>query len=494
VRAIEPTTDLDRRGSVALISLIQVARGDAAGASASLKDLATLLAKYGAGEPAWTRWPEQVAATAALERPALSSDASSLLQTMVNRLGEASAADPWAFQVRRALERSKAVSELRSSHWSPIALGRSMRRGLGFPGDAVDAVYLDRPIRGEFELRCELKPGAARLVYGGASVGILTDPKRIEQGPVGRSAISVPVEPPLENLAEWVSYRIRVENGICSSYAGERKIHEGRLADEADPWLAIAFTGGEWRGARNLTLTGKPIVPEALKLSSSADLSGWHAAYYDEPIGGDKPAWEKHAEEIHARSYEPPTSVTNPRSPGIVMPGVGRVATTTDAVFGIPGSFQESVLQYHRPLLEDGTISYDFFYEPGKTHVHPALDRLVFLLEPEGVSIHWLTDGQYDRTGLDPANRSVEAANRRGPERLPLKPSAWNRLTISTKDRVVTLRLDDVEIFERTLEQTNSRVFGFFHFADQTEVRVRDVTYRGSWPRALTVPPDGKLD
>ena len=34
----------------------------------------------------------------------------------------------------------------------------------------------------------------------------------------------------------------------------------------------------------------------------------------------------------------------------------------------------------------------------------PVLDRLAFLVEPEGIRIHWITDARYDRTTLDPAN------------------------------------------------------------------------------------------
>ena len=38
-------------------------------------------------------------------------------------------------------------------------------------------------------------------------------------------------------------------------------------------------------------------------------------------------------------------------------------------------------------------IEYEFFYDPDKAMVHPMLDRFTFLLEPEGVKLHWLTDG-----------------------------------------------------------------------------------------------------
>ena len=51
-----------------------------------------------------------------------------------------------------------------------------------------------------------------------------------------------------------------------------------------------------------------------------------------------------------------------------------------------------SKLAYFRPLRPGETLRYEFFHEPGKTHVHPSLGRLAFLLEPDGVKLHWLTD------------------------------------------------------------------------------------------------------
>jgi hypothetical protein len=136
-------------------------------------------------------------------------------------------------------------------------------------------------------------------------------------------------------------------------------------------------------------------------------------------------------------------------------------------------------------MLEDGEIEYEFFYQPDKTMVHPALDRLAFLLQPDGVRIHWLTDAGHDRTGLLPDNVSVEQANRRGPEKLPLKEKDWNRVKLTLAGNRVTLKLNDVEIYQRDLESTNQRTFGLFHYRDETDVRVRKVTYRGNWPRQL---------
>ncbi len=119
--------------------------------------------------------------------------------------------------------------------------------------------------------------------------------------------------------------------------------------------------------------------------------------------------------------------------------------------------------------------------------VHRALDRLTFLLEADGVKVHWLTNSQYERSGLKPDNASTETESLRGPASLPLKAKDWNRLTLSLAGDRVTARLNQTEIYARTLEPTNQRIFGLFHYADETDVRVRNVTYSGHWPRKLPV-------
>jgi hypothetical protein len=80
-----------------------------------------------------------------------------------------------------------------------------------------------------------------------------------------------------------------------------------------------------------------------------------------------------------------------------------------------------------------------------------------------------------------------EPQHRRGPAPLPLKERDWNRVALKLVGDVVSLTLNDQLIYERPLEATNQRTFGFFHYADETELRVRDVNYSGQWPR--TLPP-----
>jgi hypothetical protein len=58
-------------------------------------------------------------------------------------------------------------------------------------------------------------------------------------------------------------------------------------------------------------------------------------------------------------------------------------------------------------------------------------------------------------------------------------------MQLSIAGDTLVLRLNDVEIYRRPIEPTNQRVFGLFHYADQTTARVRSIVYRGNWLRKL---------
>ena len=49
----------------------------------------------------------------------------------------------------------------------------------------------------------------------------------------------------------------------------------------------------------------------------------------------------------------------------------------------------------------------------------------------------------------------------------------------------VDLTLNGQHICSRELEPTNQRTFGLFHYADQAEARVKNIRWRGDWPKQL---------
>lgn len=362
----------------------------------------------------------------------------------------------------------------RFSDWGPVSRISARTRGRGMPPahwrhlqnsvqkDSVhdeDYLYYNVPLRGNFEVECDITGHSWQDIYllvAGFWVAPANDSKSYQIANATQWLRHTPISPLLSPFDEWVRYRVVVRDGVATSWCNGRLIHRQPLEPEHDPWLAVRSPWYATGSVRSLRITGSPEVPRRIAMAALPNLAGWKS-YYDRPVGSGAP-W----------------------SPATGLRGVfGRLQQE------LGGTGQESLLYYHRPLLGGGTIEYEFYYREGEVLVHPALDRLVFLLNPNGVQVHRATDGVFDRTATDPLNVSDEPDSRRGPPQLPLKNEAWNRLHLTLTGDTLHLLLNDHLIYERELEPDNQRLFGFFHYADQTEARVRNVTWRGNWPRAL---------
>ncbi len=505
------------RERVALCALIHMAQDrDDAARDDLQKLLALVRARPKDNSPVWQRAPEQVAQWASLGRPALRKVSDDLIAAQIqdwsDLAGKSTAIanrDLWGLHLLHAARRSELLAtppdrrtELdaatRLPLWSRVEHATAASRGSGCPtprwrlengilrheqGHREDFLYLNVPIQGDFELTCEVQgfgSNQMQLAYAAIMTTLRPDRKTLDIAHFGKPVRERVFDPPLEDGKGWYPLRLTVKNGKYTVFMKGQQIYEDFLPKSPDPWLAIHQRATGSSGLRALKLTGNPTVPESLSLSTQSDLTGWLADYYEERIDGDHPSWMKKGDEIIAPNFG---SDDAPTLSQWDSDDIAKLQTAARL-----GSKQESLLQYHRPLLEDGAIEYEFFYAPGKTLVHPALDRLAMMLDPKGVKLHWLTDGKYDRTELAPDNVVDEPRDRRGVASLPLKPDAWNRATLSLKGDVVSLALNGDLVFERVLEPTNGRQFGLFHYADETEARVRNVVYRGAWPKS--VPAD----
>ena len=247
---------------------------------------------------------------------------------------------------------------------------------------------------------------------------------------------------------------------------------------------AVEMLNGRLFRDRNLVITGDPQIPDELDLLASGDLKGWLLDYYGNAPGQSPVQW-------------------------IFLDGM-LLSEQTVIRNAVAGRLKvQDIIRYHRPMLEDGEISYEFFYDPatkvpvpqdnqrpyffgggqpqqflpGQAIVHPALDRMVCLLEPDGVKIHWLTDGRFDRTGLAPGN--VSPPSDQVQAQLPLKKRDWNAIKFATKGDTLTIELNGQSVFSHAIEPTNLRHFGLFRYANESSVRVRNIRYRGDWPKTL---------
>ncbi len=398
----------------------------------------------------------------------------------------------------------------RLKHWQAVSQFSARTRGPGYVtasfdtlghelqlrgGHDRDMVYFQSPLRGNFELRARLTHFDYRELMplvGGISTVVRFDGKNKKVQLLNTPLQEVPLEMPhARRVRSWGDYQIVVQEGRLTFLVDGQKLHEEELSPDADPWVAIqGWAGYSSRAARNVVITGNPEIPKELNLLAAPDLQGWLMDYYGSATGQPPYPWRLENTELQC------------------LQAAVRGAT--------PGRLKiENIIRYHRPLLEDGELDYEFFYDPeapvaastvlprtgflaepqavnalpGRTMVHPALDRLVCLLEPDGVKVHWLTDGRFDRTGVTPDNAAAVA----GSQPLPLQKQAWNAVIFRVTGDELTIVLNGETICTHPIEPTNQRQFGFFHYVNESTARVRNVRYRGSWPLTLPTPAEQEL-
>ena len=378
--------------------------------------------------------------------------------------------------------------------WQPIERTSAETNGEGFPiarwstrsgeanhmtGHDRDYLLFDTPLMGNFTVEAKTSTfdyHDIRLGYGGIWAGPKYDLKSLLNGKFHDDHPMQPIEPPLPTIRESMRVRLDVRDGQTTTSVNSRPVFTHEVSTD-DPWLTIFsywYTHG-W--VRNLRISGEPVIPDQVFLATHPELRGW-SPYFDESVGTESATWHL----ADASDLGNSASSGNPSSPILIG----------DRDRTITGSWQESLLRYHRPFFEDGTIEYEFFYEPGQYAVHPALGRCAFLLDPNGVQRHWVTDGKHDRTGLDPANWEPLVSSQ-PMQPLSLNRNSWNTAGLRVTGDVVSVLLNGEVIGEQKIPATSQRQFGLFHYADQTEVRVRNIRWRGDWPRDLPPPPEQEL-
>ena len=146
---------------------------------------------------------------------------------------------------------------------------------------------------------------------------------------------------------------------------------------------------------------------------------------------------------------------------------------------------------YQRPMLEDGEIDFETFYVPGEQEVHPAVGKSAILLQPDGAKLHTLTEAQYDPRDLAPDNVSSIAG---AAAAIDLKPNDWNKVKLTLRGDQLTIAVNGTDVASHSVsERRNERYFGLFRYSNLTQCRVRNLVYRGDWPKTLPAVDDQQL-
>ncbi len=481
-----PENSYSERSRLALLSLVYLARERPAEAQEILlslsKSLPTVTTKV-----EWERWPEVVAAGEAILHAETRDLGVRMLDHLVVQQLQKSQTSGWRFDGRiRSLRGTAnalamASTQIRlaggaNAHWRPVTHAKAETIALGIPqplwiktpagfaklsGHEDDCLYYSIPLQGNFTVEGDLSGFGYReasLMYGGRRLMLNYTRKEVAIGDFLTALPTLKLPQEIKTVSAWIPYRLVVQDHRMTVSIAGQTIYDEPLPPAHDPWLAMHSHVSTLPEVRHLTVSGNPQIPEELNLIVGESLHGWIAGYYrDNAARGNHPEWRQAGAEIHGRRR-------------VELAGTGR----------------EALLQYHRPLFENGTLKYRFRYVPGELHVHPALGRTAFLLQPEGVQLHRLTGGVWENAGLSPTNAELVP----GASPLPLKPNEDNEVLLTLLGDELTLALNGVQVHQGQLPSENQRLFGLFHYPGETGVLVKDVAYRGQWPRQLPPPAE----
>jgi hypothetical protein len=146
---------------------------------------------------------------------------------------------------------------------------------------------------------------------------------------------------------------------------------------------------------------------------------------------------------------------------------------------------REAVVQYLRPLCDGEEISLEFYHEPGKFSLSPALGRIAILLSDATAALHWITaDATGNWMGVGQENRVIDP-NAKQLRPIELKSNDWNHLKLRLDGDLVVLSLNGENVYQRRWEAEVGRKFGLFHDPTAYHVRARNIQLTGNWPEQL---------
>jgi hypothetical protein len=353
---------------------------------------------------------------------------------------------------------------------------------LHLTGSNNDVLFFRYPLTGEFDFTCEMQVGGSEgtdggLVYGGLQFQPADPNGRLNAWDADLEHLTLKPCPFILREKDRAVYnRVSMRSKVDRSEfaANLHPVWFDHHAALQSPWLGLRSLGKHRPMFRNFKLTGQPAIPRTVKLAAGDELRGWQARFF----GESQPR------------FTPGTAPANAAAP--VAETVRKIAsdwTMTDGIIETAkqvvdeGESRQSLLQYQRPLLDGETIVYEFFHRADESEVHPAIGRLAFLFEPEGIRIRWISDGEREWTGLAEDNATLEPLNRRGPRPFPLKENDWNAVSVALDKGTIGITLNGSQVYSREMNARQNSAEKFGLYRDRAfGVKVRNVVMTGDWP------------
>jgi len=328
-------------------------------------------------------------------------------------------------------------------------------------GHELDYLALRSPLDGRFEIASENATHAGafgELVVAGIGVKPKSDLEHVLIGSFAKGNRELEIAPKIQPLGATSRPRAQSSESGIHHFWNSREVFVDEDGERSAPWPAVRSWRRTAAAISEWTIVGSPTVPEHLDLVRGLSLRGW-ASYYDAESNDGLGSWAASTDDE------------------------GRWTLASERSGTINGCYDENLLTYVRPLTWNAVLSYEFEYLPDHSAAYPCLGRSAFIIRPEGVWLHRITDGRHDRTDARPDE--VIGISDEHASGVPSLMPGWNRARFETDFNVCRLWLNEQLIATHRIKPEQSRTFGFFHYRDQTTARVRNVRLTGDWPREL---------
>ncbi len=357
--------------------------------------------------------------------------------------------------------------------------GQSKLENVG--GFAQSDLWLRYPLEGDFSFELEVDRNATvrpSLSIAGMNFLVTTYNTNDHYGEIQSEAFAEYFRSSLEKIADDQPIRI---SAVVAAGTLKFKVNEEEVYSQPTPegplWVGIQANQSS-SASSNIKLSGQPKIARQVTLIGTDSLRHWSGVYYGQSLPATPMVEPKKKGEDNDMHYF---------SAGLSATRIKELSWTTkdgELISGessSSGPGNQSVIQLTRPLGTGEKLEYEFYYEPGKFEVHPTLGRTAFMLRPDGLHQHWMTENNTSWSTPNDYEVKIEGA-----VPLSLKSDAWNKVVVETSADRLKLILNDQTIFDQPWDySTPGANFGLFHYRDKTQVRVRNAQLSGPWPEQL---------
>lgn len=420
-------------------------------------------------------------ADATSQSPELSESTRKLLETLPNdvfvrshqdkALRDLVASLTSLVQIRQeVLKNEETVAPL--SGWRAFRLLRAETRAAGLPeglwiqradqslqhvmGTSSDMITWPQLLGDGTQVECRLHAAGGRFPavgFGGWDFQPNADDDSLHRSRAGRAEDERARPIPVVIDGDECNVRLTVANQTLVLTLNGRKVLEEPWASNRAGWLC--FRAAENPGARisNLRIQSSESKLRSMQLDTSQDLDGWAAPWFD-----DDDVFPKNS----------PASM-DWRSSQAQLVGIRRT------ILADTGS--RSLLRYSRPLLENGTMTWSFFYSKGGRAAWPVIGDQVFVTESgEPPAIHALTGSSWETAAAD-----FRPDRLTPPDKVIAEPqlleNQWNSAELQLNGGKALLLINDQPVMEQILDEENDRFFGVFHWNGETEAAAKDIEW-----------------